>query len=51
MARGVKSNFRASRIVFVKHMSSVCALTEDIYKNVNLDKNNIHFEQVFNTQH
>ena len=38
MARGVKSNFRASRIVFVKYMSSVSVLTIDIYKNVNLDK-------------
>ena len=38
MARGVKSNFRASRIVSVKHMSSVCALTEDIFQNVNFDK-------------
>ena len=38
MARDVKSNFRASRIVLVKYMSSVCALAEDICKNVNLDR-------------
>ena len=38
MARGVKSNFRASRIVLVKYMSSVSALTIEIYKNVSLDK-------------
>ena len=38
MARGVKSNFRASRIVLVKYTSSVCALTEDIHKHVNLDQ-------------
>ena len=38
MARGVKSNFRASCIVSVTYMSSVCALTEVIYKNVSFDK-------------
>ena len=35
---GVKSNFRTSRIVLVKYMSSVCALTEDIYKHLKFDK-------------
>ena len=35
---GVKSNFRTSRIVLVKYMSSVCALTEDIYKILKFDK-------------
>ena len=34
MARGGKSNF----IVLVKHMSSVCALTEDVCRDVNFDK-------------
>ena len=38
MARGVKSNFRTSRIVLVKYMSSVCALTEDLYKHLKFDK-------------
>ena len=38
MARGVKSNFRTSRIVLVKYMSSVCSLTEDIYKHLKIDK-------------
>ena len=33
-----KSNLRASHNVLVKYVSSVCALTEDIYKKVNLDK-------------
>ena len=38
MARGVKSNFRAPCIVLVKHMSSVCALTEDVCRDVTFDK-------------
>ena len=40
------SNFRASRIVLVKYMSSVCALTEDIYKNDNLDKQHPLFASI-----